>query len=228
MIQEITSKNLNPEKFIEEKVREITDIVGDGLAINALSGGVDSSVVTVLGHRALKDRLRTVFIENGLMRQSEPEQIVAIFEELGVPIEVVDAREQFFAALKGVTDPEKKREAVSRILSCCNAGIVPYDDNPLWVYAHPMKFFDYCASGLPVIATAFQDSELASLIRKYKVGYVVEPLNSIELASAIRKFCSLSEKERRDMGERAVSLVVSDFSKLEITKKLMDTLQGVL
>lgn len=123
---------------------------------------------------------------------------------------------------------EKKREVVARILSCCDVGIVPYDDKPLWVYAHPAKFFDYCASGLPVIATAFQDSELASLIRKYKVGYIVEPLNSVELASAIRKFCNLSEKERRDMGERALSLVVSDFNKLKIAKKLMNTLQGVL
>jgi len=79
-----------------------------------------------------------------------------------------------------------------------------------------------------VIATAFRGSELASLIRKYKVGYIVEPLNSIELASAIRKFCNLSEKERRDTGERAISLVVSVFSKLKMTKKFMDALEGVL
>jgi len=107
-------KNLNPKKFIEEKAKEISDIVGDGVAINALSGGVDSSTVTMLGHRALGDRNKTYFIENGLMRQNEPEQIVAIFQELGVPIEVVDAKEQFFAALKGVTDPEQKREAVTQ------------------------------------------------------------------------------------------------------------------
>ncbi len=122
---------------------------------------------------------------------------------------------------------EKKREVVAKILSCCDAGIVPYDDKPLWVYAHPAKFFDYCASGLPVIATAFQDSELASLIRKYKVGYVVEPLNSIELGATIMKFCDLSEKERRDMGERARSLVVNDFSKVKIARGFMETLQRV-
>jgi len=123
---------------------------------------------------------------------------------------------------------EKKREVVARILSCCDAGIVPYDDKPLWVYAHPMKFFDYCASGLPVIATAFKDSELASLIGKYKVGYIVEPLNSIELASTIRKFCSLSEKEKKDMSERARNLVVNNFGRAKIAKKLMESLQGVL
>ena len=123
---------------------------------------------------------------------------------------------------------EKKREVVARILSCCDVGIVPYDDNPLWAYAHPAKFFDYCASGLPVIATAFQSSELASLIRKYELGYIVEPLNSVELASTIRKFYSLSEKERRDMGERARSLVVNTFNRVKIAKKLMETLQGIL
>ena len=79
-----------------------------------------------------------------------------------------------------------------------------------------------------VIATAFRGLELASLIRKYKVGYIVEPLNSIELASAIRKFCNLSEKERRDMSERARSLVMNTFNKVQIAKKLMETLQEVL
>jgi len=123
---------------------------------------------------------------------------------------------------------EQKRKVVARILSCCDVGLVPYDDKPLWVYAQPAKFFDYCASGLPVIATAFQDSELASLIKKYKLGYIVEPLNSIELASVIRKFYNLSEKERRDMSKRARSLVVNTFNRAKIAKELMQSLQGVL
>jgi GMP synthase (glutamine-hydrolysing) len=88
--------------------------VGAGIAINALSGGVDSSTVTMLGHRALGSRLKTVFIENGLMRQGEPERVAAVFEQLGVPVEVVDARKEFFAALKGISDPEKKREAITQ------------------------------------------------------------------------------------------------------------------
>jgi len=113
-VKEIKIEDLNPTQFITEKTKEISDYVGEGTAINALSGGVDSSVVTMLGHRALGDRNKTYFIENGLMRQGESEQIVAVFKELGVPIEVIDAREQFFAALKGVTDPEKKREAVTQ------------------------------------------------------------------------------------------------------------------
>jgi len=114
MIEEITAKALQSERFIEERVGEIRNVVGDGMAINALSGGVDSSTVTMLGHRALATRLKTVFIENGLMREGESEQVVGLFEKLGVPVEVVDARQEFFAALKAITDPEEKREAITQ------------------------------------------------------------------------------------------------------------------
>jgi len=114
MTTEITPENLKPEAFIEEKVGWIRDLVGDGTAINALSGGVDSSTVTMLGHRALGDRLKTVFIENGLMRQGEAERVVGLFKDLGVSVEVIDAKEAFFNALSGVTDPEEKREAITQ------------------------------------------------------------------------------------------------------------------
>jgi len=114
MIHEITAEALDAARFIREKVAEIQGIVGDGTAINALSGGVDSSTVTMLGHRALGPRLRTVFIENGLMRQGEPELVAARFRKLGVDVEIIDAHEEFFSALKGITDPEEKREAITQ------------------------------------------------------------------------------------------------------------------
>ena len=114
MIKEITAQELNPENFITEKIKDIQDIVGDGLAINALSGGVDSSTVTMLGHRALGKSLQTVFVENGLMREGEAEQVVGLFQEFGVEVDVVDARQEFFAALDGVADPEEKREAITQ------------------------------------------------------------------------------------------------------------------
>jgi GMP synthase (glutamine-hydrolysing) len=114
MIKEIPAAKLNERQFIDEKVAEIKAAVGSGLAINALSGGVDSSTVTMLGHRALGKQLRTVFIQNGLMREGEPERVVGTFKKLGVKVEVVDARKEFFAALKGVTDPEQKREAITQ------------------------------------------------------------------------------------------------------------------
>jgi len=109
-IEEIQLQDLNAETFIEEQVKAIAETVGDGLAVNALSGGVDSAVVTLLGHRALGDRLKTYFIENGLMREGEPRHVVDVFAGLGVKVEIVDARDKFFAALAGVTDPEEKRD----------------------------------------------------------------------------------------------------------------------
>ncbi len=114
MIKEITAQELNSERFINDKVKEIQRAVGDGIAINALSGGVDSSTVTMLGHRALGRRLKTVFIENGLMREGESEQVAGLFQKLDVTVEVVDAHKEFFAALKGITDPEEKREAITQ------------------------------------------------------------------------------------------------------------------
>lgn len=114
MVNEIKLENLDKGKFIDEKVREISTAVGDGIAINALSGGVDSSVVTMLGHRALGKKLRTVFIQNGLMREGEAEFIAGIFRNLGVDIEIVDASREFLDALRGISDPEKKREAITQ------------------------------------------------------------------------------------------------------------------
>ena len=114
MITEITTEKLDVKSFISDKVKEIREAVGDGTAINALSGGVDSSTVTMLGHRALGERLKTVFIENGLMRAGESEQVTGFFRKLGVKVEVVDAHKEFFAALKGISDPEEKREAITQ------------------------------------------------------------------------------------------------------------------
>ena len=113
-IKEITAENLNTDLFIKAQVDAISNAVGDGTAITALSGGVDSSVVTVLGHKALGRSLKTYFVENGIMRQGEAELIVDIFSSLGIEVIVVDERERFFEALKGVTDPEQKREAITQ------------------------------------------------------------------------------------------------------------------
>jgi GMP synthase (glutamine-hydrolysing) len=114
MIKEITARELNIDGFINEKIKEIKEIVGDGMAINALSGGVDSSTVTMLGHRALGNRLKTLFIDNGIMREGEAGQVVGLFRNLGVKVKVIDARKEFFSAFKGITDPEEKREAVTQ------------------------------------------------------------------------------------------------------------------
>ncbi|MFH1427637.1 MAG: asparagine synthase-related protein [Patescibacteria group bacterium] len=112
--KEITARDLVFPKamndFINSQIRAIREAVGpNGEAINALSGGVDSAVVTMLGHRALGSRLMTYFIDTGLMREGEGEQVVKIFRDLGVRVEIIYAERIFLKALARLTDPEKKR-----------------------------------------------------------------------------------------------------------------------
>jgi GMP synthase (glutamine-hydrolysing) len=96
--------------FIEEATVAINDRVRGGKALIALSGGVDSSVCAIIAHRAIGDRLVPVYVDTGLMRKGETDRIREIFSFMKPRI--VDASDQFFAALKGITDPELKRKAV--------------------------------------------------------------------------------------------------------------------
>ena len=102
---------MDPKKFARDAVAAIQGTVGDGKAISALSGGVDSAVVTVLGHKALGKRLTVVFIDDGLMRQDEPREVKEAFAKLGIKVKVVNVKKRFFDALAGITDPEDKRKA---------------------------------------------------------------------------------------------------------------------
>ncbi len=104
---------MNYRTFISEQVESIKREVGDKIAITALSGGVDSSVVTVLAHKALGDQLKAIFVDNAIMREGEPQRVVNAFKKMGIRVEVVDARNQFLRALKGLTDPEQKRQAIT-------------------------------------------------------------------------------------------------------------------
>ncbi len=98
---------------IDEQVQRIRAQVGDGRAICGLSGGVDSTVAALLVHRAIGDRLTCVFVDGGLMRKNEGEQVVTAFRDhFGVPLIAVDAEQRFLGALAGVTDPERKRKLI--------------------------------------------------------------------------------------------------------------------
>lgn len=113
-IKEIKAEKLNVPKFIETQTRRILRAVGNQRAINALSGGVDSTVTTILAHKALGDKLTTYFIENGLMREGEAKKVLATFKRLGIPVEIINAKKSFLKALEGVEDPEEKREAITQ------------------------------------------------------------------------------------------------------------------
>ncbi len=99
--------------IVEDQIARIRAQVGDGQVICGLSGGVDSSVAALLVHRAVGDQLTCVFVDHGLMRKDEGEQVVSAFRDtFGVPLVAVDAETRFLERLRGVTEPEAKRKAI--------------------------------------------------------------------------------------------------------------------
>jgi len=112
--------NWTPASIIEEQVRRIREQVGEGKAVLGLSGGVDSSVAALLVHRAIGERLTCVFVDQGMMRLNEAQQVVDMFgETFGVPLIAVDARDRFLNKLVGVTDPERKRKIIGEEFIRC-------------------------------------------------------------------------------------------------------------
>jgi len=99
------------KEFIDQRVEEIKTTVGSEMAISALSGGVDSSACTVLAHWAIRDNMKVIFIDDGLMREGEPQEVQKVFADLGITVDIIDAQDEFFMALKGKIDPEEKRKA---------------------------------------------------------------------------------------------------------------------
>ena len=102
---------LKASHLIDEAIEKIKSQIDD-VAVIGCSGGIDSSVATVLAHRAVGDMLHCVYVDTGMMRKGEPENVSAIMSELGVELTVVEASERFFQHLKGVTDPEAKRHII--------------------------------------------------------------------------------------------------------------------
>ncbi|OAQ20577.1 glutamine-hydrolyzing GMP synthase [Thermosulfurimonas dismutans] len=101
------------ESFIETTVREIREMVSsEDRVVCALSGGIDSTVTALLVHRAIGDRLVPIFVNNGVLRKNEPEEVLSLMEGLGLKVHYVDASQRFLERLQGVTDPEKKRRII--------------------------------------------------------------------------------------------------------------------
>ncbi|GAB6065082.1 glutamine-hydrolyzing GMP synthase [Aquifex pyrophilus] len=107
-------RNWEMGDFIKEKIEEIRKTVGNAKVIAALSGGVDSTVAAVLTHRAIGDKLHCFFIDHGLLRLGEREEVERNLRALGLPLTVVDASKLFLERLKGVEDPEEKRKIIGR------------------------------------------------------------------------------------------------------------------
>ena len=106
--------NWSPASFIDSTVAELKEQLGDDKVILALSGGVDSSVTAVLLHRAIGKNLTCIFVDHGLLRKNEFENVLRDYEHLGLNVIGVDAKDKFLSELKGVTDPEEKRKIIGR------------------------------------------------------------------------------------------------------------------
>lgn len=108
------SRDWTPASFIESTVAELKAQLGDDRVILALSGGVDSSVTAVLLHRAIGSRLTCIFVDHGLLRKNEFENVLRDYEHLGLNVIGVDAKAKFYRELAGVTDPEQKRKIIGK------------------------------------------------------------------------------------------------------------------
>lgn len=104
-----------PASFVEETVHELKAKLGNDKVILGLSGGVDSSVAAVLLNKAIGDNLYCIFVDNGLLRKNEFEQVLESYQGMGLNVKGVDASEKFYEALSGVTDPEAKRKAIGKV-----------------------------------------------------------------------------------------------------------------
>ena len=169
-----------PESFISRTVEEIREKVGPtGHAICGLSGGVDSSVAAVLVARAIGDRLTCIFVNNGVLRKDEFESVLDSYKHMGLNVKGVDAKQRFYDALTGLTDPEKKRKAIGRVF------IEVFDDE-----AHQVQDVKWLGQGTiypDVIESVSVKGPSATIKSHHNVGglpdfmklKVVEPLNTL-------------------------------------------------
>ena len=179
------------DAYAETAIRQIRHIVGDtGTVLLALSGGVDSSVAAALIYRAIGDRLTCVFVDHGLLRKGESEQVCRVFSEL-FPVRFMraDAAERFFTDLKGITEPEQKRKIIGRDF------IEVFKDT-----AKDLGRLDYFAQGTiyPDVIESGQGTSAAVIKSHHNVGGLPKELGFTELIEPLRM---LFKDEVRALGE---------------------------
>ncbi|OEJ99853.1 glutamine-hydrolyzing GMP synthase [Roseivirga misakiensis] len=109
------SQDWTPDMFAETVIAELKEQLGDDKVVLGLSGGVDSSVAAILIHKAIGENLHCIFVDNGLLRKNEFESVLDSYKGMGLNVKGVDAKDQFYEALKGISDPEGKRKAIGRV-----------------------------------------------------------------------------------------------------------------
>ncbi len=168
-----------PAKFVDMTVTDLKNTIGDQKVVLGLSGGVDSSVAAVLLHKAIGKNLYCIFVNNGLLRKFEFDDVLEQYKDMGLNVKGVDASERFLSALKDVKDPEKKRKRIG------NAFIEVFDDE-----AHQIKDVTYLAQGTiypDVIESVSVNGPSVTIKSHHNVGglpdfmklKVVEPLKML-------------------------------------------------
>lgn len=109
------TQNWTPDSFVDSTVKELKDKIGNDKVVLGLSGGVDSTVAATLLHKAIGENLYCIFVDNGLLRKNEFEEVLDQYEHLGLNVKGVNAKSKFYAELAGLSDPEEKRKAIGKV-----------------------------------------------------------------------------------------------------------------
>ena len=164
-----------PDSFIESTVNELKRKLGDDKVVLALSGGVDSTVAAMLLHKAIGNNLTCIFVDNGLLRLNEFESVMENYAELGLNVIGVDARNHFYEALKGVTEPEKKRKIIGK-------GFIDIFDKE----AHKLKDVKWLGQGT-IYPDVIESLSITGMVIKshHNVGGLPEKMN-LKLVEPLR------------------------------------------
>ncbi len=161
------AQDWTPDQFIETTVSALKEKLGNDKVVMALSGGVDSTVAAVLIHQAVGKNLHGIFVDNGLLRKNEFEQVLKSYEGMGLNVKGVDARRHFYKALKGIADPEAKRKAIGKTF------IDVFDAE-----AHAIQDVKWLGQGTIYPAIIKSHHNVGGLPEKMKLK-VVEPLKTL-------------------------------------------------
>lgn len=177
-----------PKSFVEDTVEDIKKQIGNEKVILGLSGGVDSSVSAMLLHQAIGKNLYCIFVDNGLLRKNEFEEVLGSYKNMGLNVRGIDAKKRFYEELKGVTDPELKRKAIGKTF------IEIFDEQ-----AHSIKDVKWLAQGTiypDVIESISVKGPSATIKSHHNVGGLPEKMN----LKVIEPLKSLFKDEVRKVG----------------------------